>query len=198
MRKDKKPTEINLTAMDEGVFHYGQKVYMVDCMGTWGASAKTFTEKCPVCDDTRKINVRGFEFKCPYCDGAGRGNAISITIRGYRVREWIINQVDIVGEERKNAYCNKGSEDDLPHTRWYGFHRSDNSYGGISTRQFYTSEVCDEDPNEISPGEDVGRRVFLTKVSAEKYCRRVHEAQKAQLDRFNAEHGTAHEYPYEF
>lgn len=190
--------EITLKYNDDEVpISFGDKFYIVE---PCPRLTKHFQEKCPVCDDTHKINVRGFEFDCPYCHTLNN-NSTHITVRKYEVREYYVNKFQLVGSENKKDY--------IPYvkieprlTGIYAFTKSGNGYGDVSERTVYESKY-QWDPDL----EDEERLTWLkrephtyywhTKKDAEKFCKMLNDTERKNLADFNAAHGTKHEYPFE-
>lgn len=189
---------ITVDVRDTTDFYYGQKVYRIEPRRH--NAGNTFKEKCPVCDDTKKVEIKGYTFKCPYCEGSRSDpEATQIMLRNYDVVEYIINRFEVNGADRKNAYSGDGLLNDrnLPFVRWYGFTRWGNGLHEVTSRQFSEYDFREVDPDKVDINRP-GDHCFFSKSEAKKYCSRLHERQKGQLEKFNAEHGTDHAYPFEY
>ena len=194
---DKAEKEILITVMDEGVISFGQRVYVLD-----KTDCKIYTEKCPICDDAKKISVKGMEFDCPYCRGyRTERQATQFAIYDYAPYEYIINKIEIIGEENRSAYSKDGCivGNRYPMAKYSGFTKFGNSLNSIRTRSFSRYDFREHSPNVPLLGRSIGGEYcFLLKADAKAFSKRIHERQKEMLDRFNTEHGTNHEYPFEY
>lgn len=195
--RDKKKITLQLDVYDDGVLRYGQRVYVVI-----RTRYKDFREKCPICDDTTKVTIRSVEFDCPNCRGYSNSrSATSISLYNYETEEYIINKVKIEGEEVRGAYKKDGSPADgrYPNLSYGGFAKRGNGYNSISTKRFCSYNFEPHDPDKISLQRDVGGEFcFLNANDAKAFAKRLHERQKEMLEKFNAEHGTNHQYPFTY
>ena len=193
--RDYKKT-LTFTVKDEGILRFGQRVYVVA-----ETCCKTFKEKCPVCDSTGKINVRGYEFDCPYCRSySSRSDANAISVHDYEADEYIINNVEIRGEDVKCAYKTDGSiaDERYPYVKYKGFSPSARR-SWSKTKEFSGFNFERRDPDKpLLPHNIDGEYSFLQKAEALKFIKRIHERQAELLEKFNAEHGTDHEYPFKY
>lgn len=197
MSRARKTIEVEVS--DTSDFYFGQKLYMVDLKKYNGH--KVFREKCPVCGDTKEIELKGYKFKCPLCEGSrADSSATSIDLRDYVVTEFIINRFEITGSSYKNAYSGEGllNERNLPNVKWYGFARWGNGYSDVTSRQFSEYDVREVDPDKVDIKRAASGHCFFTKSEAKRFCERLHERQKELLEKFNAKHGTDHAYPFEY
>jgi hypothetical protein len=190
---DKKRLEIDV--LDNNHFYYGQSIYSISTR-----DYKTFREKCPVCDGLSVIQYRGFELKCPYCEvGKVDTSATMLSISDYHVIEYIINKVELRGLETKENYKGDRILTDrfLPRATWSGFCKLGNSYNSIYTKNFGEYDMRKRDPETI-PLREAKNACFYSKADANRFCRRIHERQAEMLAKFNADHGTSHEYPFKY
>ena len=178
---NEKTTTLNIEVKDEGVIHYGQRVYVVASV-----NSKTFEDKCPVCDGTEKVVIREREFVCPNCSTSNsRRDATRITIRNYSVIEYIINKITIRGRETKADYNRDGTVKIgcEPRLSYEGFTKDRNGYDYIFTKKFTSYEL--KDPKNVDKvdfivnlGEDVA---FESRSEALKYAKRLHENNQKSL-----------------
>ncbi len=189
--------QLQITVTDDGLLSYGQRVYVVA-----RENYKSFTEKCPICDDAKKIIVRGMEFDCPYCRGyRSDRKATTIELYNYVVDEYIINRIEIKGEEVRGAYNKDGSVADrrYPSASYSGFTKKGNGHNSTETKNFCGWNFEPHDPNKPVINRDLGGEYcFLKKADAAAFAKRLHERQAEWLAEFNAEHGTDHAYPFEY
>lgn len=187
---------LQITVLDDGILHFGQSVYVVVSRGD-----KIFREKCPICDDTRKITVRDVVFDCPNCNGFNHAKATTVAVYEFCVREFIINKIEIVGDDAMSIYKKDGSVSNnrYPRTQYSGFTRYDSSNDSVCTMSFRSNDFYPRDPDKtlIHRTTD-GDYCFLEKKDAVAFAKRLHERQQELLAQFNAEHGTNHKYPFEF
>lgn len=196
MNKSNKRT-ICVEVVDDSPFDFGQKLYVVTTKKWNGYTV--FNGKCPICDDKKEIKLKGYTFKCPLCQAyIANNSATRIEIYNYEVREYIINHVEIQGVNYKNAYSENGRHNDknLPAVKWYGFDRYGTSF--TESHQFSSDEIQTSDPDKLDIKKNLSGQAFFSKADAARFCKRLHERQKELLTKFNAEHGTEHEYPFEY
>lgn len=156
----------------------GTRLYaVVKAQRTSGA---VFRGGCPICDDTKKITVRGKEFPCPECTGTYAA-ASAIALTPYTVAEYIVNGLEVTGGEQKSLFPEKGN-----HFFSNVYYSAFNRYGRASS---------DYSIVHLTPWS-IGREYFLTKKEAEEECRKKHDEQKKKLEEFNEAHGTHYEYPF--
>ena len=182
---------------------YGDKVYIIVRNGN-----KVFREPCPVCDDTKKINVRGFELKCPYCDVHPNDNTNTLVLCRHVVEEVFVNQIVIEGPVEKGAYKRYMSGDprgnDCPTIkRVLGFYKHGNGYGSERVVTIPTWEGAYDPDEEVLQKAISGQKtgtftdyVFSDRKGAERALAMQEEYDRELLRKFNEEHGTNHEYPW--
>ena len=115
-------------------FWYGDRFFMVrPCIGYRESVTAEFREKCPVCDDTRKIRVRGFEFDCPNCCRYSRQQTKEyLRLMKYEVKDFIVNEIKIKGPDTKSGFSPNGLQ--APRiTSIKAFHKYSRSQGDIET-----------------------------------------------------------------
>lgn len=187
--------QLEIKVEDSGLFSYGQIVYVVE-----SDNYKVLEDKCPVCEGTRKVTVKGFEFDCPYCSGyRSRQNATRLLVYNFEVNEYIINKIEIKGAIVKSAYNKDGSPkgDMVPTANYSGFTKWGNGGSDFRTRSFYSNDFRRTNADEVNLDFRHSEGFcFFDKETAEGFARRLHEMQKEKLDKFNEEHGSSHQYPY--
>ena len=184
---------------DDSDLDFGQKLYVISIRKKNGSVI--FSEICPLCGDEGKIEIKGYTFQCPMCQGYGAHSlATRIVLYCYEVREYIIHSFDVLGSTYKNAYTGEGMLNDrnLPSVQWYGFTRWGTGYRDVESKKFDPYYIGKANPENLRISEDCSGDAFYTKAEAERFCKRLHERQKELLEKFNADHGTNHEYPFEF
>lgn len=178
---------ISIDVNDDSGFEYGQRLYVID-----SDDMHTFKDKCPVCGGTRKIVYNGFLLNCPKCDERCQKE---IRLRNYIILEYILNGFSVNGP--RDAACfddNKIADfDNLPIVTWYGFARWPS--GEPSVDKFSGLDLEPINPETVNLQRNCSGAAFLDYHSAQKFCRRLHERQKAMLDEFNQTYGTNHKYP---
>ena len=188
---------LSIEVLDTGVLHFGQHLYVVDA---W--KYKHISASCPICDDTRKVTIRGVEFPCPNCVGQTKTLPVALALSNFVVAECILNQLYISGDQTKRLY-NGGYVDDkdLPRVLYKGFYKiQSHAY----TANFSASEVLQSEADYqnhvdgLTDPESRAPRVFREKSWAKDVAKELHLRQKEMLAEFNAQHGTSHEYPFEF
>jgi len=193
----KEPIKFEIEVRGDLNFSYGQKLF---CLRTDGG--KNFSEPCPICDDSRKVEIRGVEFDCPAC---GRNSSFSqkitnsIYLNDYKIVEYIINEITIKGPESKSSFAEKCKDYyDLPVVWFSMFARSGSSYNSICTRRVPSSEI-DKNPNHerIVSARGIDDFVFTEKKFATEAVKVLKKRDAELLKKFNAEHGTSHKYPFE-
>ncbi len=156
----------------------GTRLYAV--VKTPRTSVAVFRGGCPICDDTKTITVRGKKYSCPECTGM-HATASTIALTPYTVAEYIVNGLEVTGDNHKSLFPEKGNHF-FSNVQYSAFNR----YGRASS---------DYSIAHLTPWS-IGREYFLTKKEAEEECRKKHDAQKKILDAFNEAHGTHYEYPF--
>lgn len=188
---------LSIEVLDTGVLHFGQHLYVV---AAW--KQNHISVSCPICDDTRKVTIRGVEFPCPNCVSQNKTLPVALTLSNFVVVEYILNQLYISGDKTKRLY-NGGYVDDkdLPRVLYKGFYKiQSNAY----TANFSASDVLQSEADyqnkadRITNPESRVPRVFREKSWAKAVAKELHLRQKEMLAEFNAQHGTNHKYPFEF
>lgn len=178
----------------------GDKVYVIHQY-----NSRTFTQKCQVCDDTKKITYRGYEMPCPYCVGGTyrSGNLVRnvCTVYGLEVEEFIVNKIVIAGPDTKSAYAtkNKGSIINAPKvTGVYAFTRRNGSSSSIATVKVPNSGIyLDQEEKYVLDALQLDSLVFTTRKKAEAAVALLVEREKERLAEFNAKYECNYEYPFE-
>lgn len=187
---------ITVEVQDQTMLEYGKKVYVIEAVGS-----QTFQSVCPICDDTKKVTIRGQEFDCPYCNSYRYGSIVNnrtrIEMRNYQPVEYIINEMWIRGEETKSAY--KGYDLPVARIRFVGFTKKGNSDRTTRTRNFYDISFDNYGLESCDVTHDrSGAFSFKKKSEAVAVAKMMHEQQAELLKKFNEENGTNHEYPFEY
>lgn len=185
---------INITVKNDSPFYFGMKVYTV--MANPKNRYKTIYDKCPVCEDKREVEIKGFMLACPMCNG-GRGNiqnAKMIRLTNFTVVQFIINKVMIEGSKYKTDY--KLSSNMLPKATYSAFARWGTSISDIAIRNIDTYRFRDVEAEKVNLESLEPECWFYSKADAQRFCKELHERNKAALDKFNADHGTNYEYPF--
>lgn len=191
---------LQITVFDDGILHFGQHVYIVV-----SGDYKTFTEKCNICDGTRKITVRGMEFDCPNCAAHNRSREAAktvMTVFDFYAREYIVNEINIHGEESMCIYKKDGSTSGgrYPYARYRAFTRYGSGTDQVSTTALSGRRFEPKDPDKVMIHRLDGNDgfCFFEKKDAVAFAKRLHERQQESLAQFNAEHSTSHNYPFDF
>lgn len=179
----------------------GKKVFVIETKAM--GDSTVFTEKCPVCDDTRKVTIRGFEFKCPHCMSGGfavgAAGATTVRIKKYHVEEYIVHQITLAGPDTKKSYGSGAKScDDYPSVKEIGaFQRTANGYANVRTISVTRdNRFIDPKPSDAADPDRLSSFYFTKKSLAEEVQRLLMEKEKQKLDRFNKEHNTNHAFPY--
>lgn len=193
---------MNIELREEPLFHYGDHFFAIQPdPKRFSKTEVTFSEICPICDDTREVTIRGQAFECPMCKG-GYGAANHISLRNWVVQEYIVNGLTIKGP------CSKAEfKREFPViTDGLAFGICGRGYDNVLTRSVPISFERDVDPPEdewpnIISEKSLGRKirdvVFRKKSDAEQFCKAVILNDKDRLKKFNEKHGTNHKYPFE-
>ena len=196
---------LNVEVSNQTPVQYGDKVYLIV-----HNNCQHFREKCPICDDTKKVVIRGKEFRCPQCDTHPNDDANRLTLFSWEVVEVIVNHMVIHGPEEKAAFVryNKGEPNrgDLPFvSKIMGFRRRGNSYDGVYTYDIPVSKMR-YDPDEETVrrvveqisryDEDLTKYVWTSRKAAEKVMQKQVEHDRKKLEEFDRMHGTEHKYPW--
>lgn len=165
---------------------------------------KSFNEICPVCDGSKKITVKGFEIPCGYCSCGSyspKDDRGTLTIGNYQPEENIIYGIELKGTDTKGDY-KSGGYPPLKIKSLFGF-CSSRGLNSIEIRNFqYTDtqridrELTRDNVRDLY--HISGDLVYTSKALALKAVKALHEYQRERLVRFNAEHGTAYEYPWKY
>ena len=108
---------LSIEVLDPGVLHFGQHLYVVE-----SKACKHIRERCPICDDTRKVTIRDVEFPCPNCVNQSKALPVALTLPNFVVAEYILNQLWIRGDQTKRLYNGYYVEDkNLPRVAYKGF-----------------------------------------------------------------------------
>ncbi|MCR5480105.1 MAG: hypothetical protein K6F27_09660 [Ruminococcus sp.] len=183
-------TQISIKVRNDDMFYYGQKLY---CIETEGHSERFESLNCPVCDNTKKVTIRGYECICPYCSYPHKvDDNTAITLRNYVVAEYIINQIKIEGPTVKKAYEKEVTEDNLPEVYFQAFKPS-RSF--ITNRKISKSDFTSTSFSAIK--YDGFPEWYFDKKEAVKNCRELHSRQKDMLKEFNKKHGYSYKYPFD-
>ena len=178
---------------------YGERFYCITC-----CRREYFSEPCPVCDDTHKIQVRGYVLDCPFCRSS-RSNtkATHLSLVNYEIREYIVDSITISGTSTKKDYQGKivppkissytaftrtGRKDgDIERiTPWMHLEHWDVSFDN----EKFKKDMCEADFNGIE------HYYWRDKKKAEKFLKWIGEVQRKELEQFNKEHKTQYEYPF--
>lgn len=190
---------VSFELQNEPLFEMGQHLYMIGSCQT-----ATFHEKCPVCEGTQKITVKGFEIPCGYCCGLNSPRSASehLNISDLRVEEYIINRIGLVGEELKGEYKG-GMYPPLRVSELYGFCKTPASiYRSPATqihdfKYVHESELDVEITPENAAKYEARRLVYTSRAKALRAVEAFRDHQKDLLRQFNEVHGTSYEYPFE-
>ena len=187
----------SIEVFDTGILHFGQHLYVVDA---W--KNNRISENCPICNDTRKVTIRGVEFPCPNCVGQSKILPVALTLSNFVVVEYILNELLIHGEPVKKLYNGEYvRKSDLPRVAFKGFCKvQSNTYTvAFSDSNILQSEADYQNhADRLTNPESGATRVFREKSWAKAVAKELHLRQKEKLAEFNAQHGTSHEYPFEF
>lgn len=182
--------ELKINLEREPRFHYGQKLFVVR-----KANTKSYSEVCPVCKGERKVTIGGIsDLLCPYCQVSNGRKATYISVQEFVVLECFVNEIKIKGDTTKNLCA--GQEAPFPQIYISGFTRVGNGYGSVYSVRLDNPRYIDEVPKDrlFALPEDC---VYTTKKGAEELKKMFIEYQKDELRKFNEEHGTNYEYPFE-
>lgn len=177
---------------------FGKRAYVVRIgHGNYDRS-KTFTDKCPACDDTRKVTVRGIEMRCSYCTEA-HNKSTHVTVQNYVVEEYIVNSMTLTSTDRKNAYDKNGpTRGNEPRVQEIiGFCRTGNGYDNVREMRLpIGSERIDHAERYHPQYDNCENFAFTTKAKAQAFCDQLVNAEKEKLAQFNELHGTNHQWPF--
>lgn len=178
-----KTKEITIKVKDSSPFYFGQKLYSIE-----KTNCQSFAVKCPVCEGTHTVNIKGYKLDCPYCTAGYRNNDMSsLYIYEPVIIEHIVSGVAVFGSIHKNGYGPKVLDKNLPTVEYKVSAKS--RYGTVTYRT-----ICESD---IVSDKDSPPKFFLTKEEAEKALEEAVNVQKKELADFNERNGTVYEYPFE-
>ena len=178
----------------------GEKVYVIHRY-----NSRTFSQKCQVCDDTKKITYRGYEMPCPYCVGGTyrSGNLVknTITVYGLMVEEFIVNKIVIEGPDTKSGYDqnNRDRTINAPKiSEVWAFTRRNSSSSSIANVRVPSSGVfLDPEEKYILGALHLDSLVFTTRKKAEAAVAMLVGKEKERLAEFNQKFECEYEYPFE-
>lgn len=187
--------EVEVSVAD---FEYGQKVYAIRYSGD---RYERYNSECPVCNGTKKVTINGFEFYCPncYCSNGKSATVDCLPLTDYEIVEYIVNKIEIRGEETKSCYNKNSDSYAYPKVRYSAFTRTGNSYNSISTMCLPTlKDAVDPDPGRFEDGVfySIKDYVFTTKKAAVDVVKVLKQIDKDKLEKFNKDHGTNHTYQW--
>jgi hypothetical protein len=180
---------------------YGEKIYKVEA--DYGVE---YHEDCPVCDNTKKIKVRGFEFKCPYCGYPSLDwlNARLLSLSNYKVYEYYVYEFTLSGKVPGFVFDKTDNSPDVT---------SDMLQRGATIQAVKIIRSVAGEGGKIPDKTLELRSVFWDQSSqdvlcepekyywhdrdaAEHVCALLHEQQRETLRKFNEEHNSDNEYPF--
>lgn len=178
---------------------YGERFYRITY-----SRREHFSEPCPVCDDTHKIQVRGYVLDCPFCRSArSNTNATHLSLANYEIREYIVDSITISGTSTKKDYQGKIVPPKISgYTAFTRIGRKDGDIERISPwmsiecwdisfdNEKFKKDMCAADFNGIE------HHYWRDKKEAEKFLKWIGEVQRKELEQFNKEHNTQYEYPF--
>lgn len=187
-------SELKITVEPNSVdLEYGDRLYCVV-----SREYRHFNSICPVCDDTRKITVRGYEMDCPYCRYNKGEQGTHIQVVRLEVVEYIVNEICILGPCAKNAYQKK-----LPTPviyKYKAFTRTGRSDYDVETTtppnmiEYY--DVPFEKKSSKIKIDNIKHYYWRDKNEAQKFCDYFIQMQKEQLAEFNRNNKTEHVFPF--
>lgn len=182
---------------------YGERVYKVE-----SDYCTNYLEDCPVCDNTKKIRIRGFEFKCPYCGfSSSRPDMILLSLSAYQVYEYYVCEFTVSGDIPVCVFGGKtnNSPDISSELMQRGamiqsakILRSIAGEGGLIPNETLNlrSNFWDRDPLDNALLREPENYYWHDKEAADSVCRVLHERQKKDLEKFNKAHSANFEYPF--
>ena len=187
--------EIEVKVRDkEKVWRIGDRFYKVS-----PKSLVTYRETCPICDGSKKVEIRGREFPCPYCQDRSNSYCIkdlqSVTLHGFNVVEYIVNGFEVSCEEKKGNYQPKGTTKEPPKfKRLDAFTKWGNSYNAVSTTRAPHFDELDLTTEQALKCLSLEYVAFTTVKKAEAFVAALVEREKARLAEFNEKFGCNYEY----
>lgn len=188
--------EIEVKVRDkEKVWRIGDRFYKVS-----PKQLVTYRETCPICDGSKKVEIRGREFPCPYCQDHRNSYCVkdlqSITLHGFNVVEYIVNGFEVFGEEKKGNYQSDGTAKEPPtFKRFDAFTKWGNSYNAVSTTRAPYFDELDLTTEQALKCLSLEYVAFTTAKKAEAFVAALVEREKARLAEFNEKFGCSYEYP---
>ena len=162
MKKTRRTLSIDV--LDTGVLHFGQHLYVVE------AEQHSYIRAgCPICDDTRKVAIRGVVFECPNCVGSSELLPTQFTLSDFVVAEYILNELRISGEPVKKLYNGSYMEDrDLPDVSYSGFCKDCRNHVYVKDFKPFAIELSEadyqNDADRLTDPESTPPRVFREKA----------------------------------
>lgn len=165
------------------IVSYGEKFYKVE-----SDDGRDFYDDCPVCDNTKKIVVKGYEFPCPYCHLAGSPTPL-LRLLEYRVYEYRVYALSVSARVSPE----KGlGEPEIGGVRAYRVVKD-----GVPRQQnvLLSRVLWDREYSKIQ-GKSISSYCWHDKEKANRVCVALHKEQMKKLEEFNKEHNTGLEYPF--
>lgn len=180
----------------EKVWRIGERFYMIH-----PRHIQTFIEKCPICDGTRKVTIKGAEFDCPCCQVYRHrvADMQSINIFAFDIEEYIVNGFKVSGPEVKSAYQKDGTVKSHPIILSF---EAFSKRGGNSLRDLVEVTVprgrdLDPEDSRIISSSDVSDFGFTTIKRAKDVVKLYINREKNRLSEFNQKFGCNYKYPEE-
>ena len=170
---------------------------------------------CPICDDTKTVEIKGKEFPCPYCCGNARINRTSITLINYAVRRFKINGINceicdkvLSADETPKITISMFNKKKALTLSGFTFERrsfSPEQIISLSGLRTYEEayEKCNAKYNnnrislfEINTEETMKKAVYSDYKTAKIIADHLNELEKARLMQFNEENGCSHNYEF--
>ena len=178
----------------------GAEVYVVTAV-----DHATFRTVCPVCGDTKQLNVNGFEIPCSFCTDTHHtsdNDRPAITVHRYSVCVYQVYEITVSGTCRKASY-----------TRIKNGNATPSDYPAVTSIWAFMPAVTgrEQDAHKRKvpcypddPYEFPSRiRLHMgwsgcygTKTEAEVVCRALNMREKNVLRDFNEKFGNNHSYPW--
>ena len=185
--------EIRAVVDDDTPYYLGQKLYVISSKAT-----TFFREACTICNDTKKITIKGYQCDCPMCCSKNAEDNRNI-LRLYNpvILEYIINELKITGALEKGWYRNTDTH--LYDVSYSAFHKTGKDMQSIKTRVFTLNDLNQRVP---TPEEVKAFRffecgnTFTEKIGADIFLDKIHSIQNDILMEFNREHNTHYRYPF--
>ena len=171
---------------DYPVLYIDDVVYNIQKPGRYGHTMY-FEEKCDVCDDTKKIVLKGREYSCPACVNTYRKVANHLELEQYVVAEWHV--CGVLLRKRSIAKAQKPIEI----KRYEIFWAWGRGYDDMETKEIDPSDIVDNDTCTYCDDYHYTR----DRKKVEEICARKHQEQRQKLAEFNARFGTDYKYPWD-